>query len=305
MSWSFLRENKLFIIRGDLMKYWIWLASVEGLGPVKKLALLNKFKTVKKIYNATEKEILKIDGMSDKIVQNMQKAKDPKLLEKYEKYILKNDIKIINILDDSYPAKLKNIYAPPITIFVKGDISLLNSKSIAIVGSREPSKYGIYVAEKFSTELSKEGITVVSGLAKGIDTFAHIGALSSLGKTIAVLGSGIDVVYPKENAKYYKEISEKGLIISEYIVGTVPESKNFPQRNRIISGLSDGVLVVEARKNSGTMITTDFALEQGKELYVIPGNITSNLSAGTNNLIKEGAKLVTDVCEILEDLNCL
>ena len=230
--------------------------------------------------------------------------KDAKLLEKYEKYILKNDIKIINISDDNYPAKLKNIYAPPITIFAKGDISLLNSKSIAIVGSREPSKYGIYVAEKFSKELSKEGITIVSGLARGIDTFAHVGALSSFGKTIAVLGSGIDVVYPKENAKYYREISEKGLIISEYIVGTAPESKNFPQRNRIISGLSDGVLVVEARKNSGTMITTDFALEQGKELYVIPGNITSNLSAGTNNLIKEGAKLVTDVYEILEDLNC-
>ena len=286
------------------MKYWIWLASVEGLGPVKKLALLNKFKSVKKIYNATEKEILKVDGMSDKIVQNMQKAKDAKLLEKYEKYILKNDIKIINISDDNYPAKLKNIYAPPITIFAKGDISLLSSKAIAIVGSREPSKYGIYVAEKFSKELSKEGITIVSGLARGIDTFAHVGALSSFGKTIAVLGSGIDVVYPKENAKYYREISEKGLIISEYIVGTAPESKNFPQRNRIISGLSDGVLVVEARKNSGTMITTDFALEQGKELYVIPGNITSNLSAGTNNLIKEGAKLVTDVYEILEDLNC-
>ncbi len=286
------------------MKYWIWLASVEGLGPVKKFALLNKFETAKRIYNATEKEILKVDGMSDKIVQNMQKAKDAKLLEKYEKYILKNDIKIINISDDNYPAKLKNIYAPPITIFAKGDISLLNSKSIAIVGSREPSKYGIYVAEKFSKELSKEGITIVSGLARGIDTFAHIGALSSFGKTIAVLGSGIDVVYPKENAKYYREISEKGLIISEYIVGTAPESKNFPQRNRIISGLSDGVLVVEARKNSGTMITTDFALEQGKELYVIPGNITSNLSAGTNNLIKEGAKLVTDVYEILEDLNC-
>ena len=304
MSRSFLRVNKLFIIRGDLMKYWIWLASVEGLGPVKKFALLNKFETAKRIYNATEKEILKVDGMSDKIVQNMQKAKDAKLLEKYEKYILKNDIKIINISDDNYPAKLKNIYAPPITIFAKGDISLLNSKSIAIVGSREPSKYGIYVAEKFSKELSKEGITIVSGLARGIDTFAHVGALSSFGKTIAVLGSGIDVVYPKENAKYYREISEKGLIISEYIVGTAPESKNFPQRNRIISGLSDGVLVVEARKNSGTMITTDFALEQGKELYVIPGNITSNLSAGTNNLIKEGAKLVTDVYEILEDLNC-
>ena len=252
------------------MKYWIWLASIEGLGPIRKLALLNRFKTPRKIYSASKKEILKVEGMNDKLQQNMQKAKDTKLLEKYEEYILKNGIKIINILDDDYPAKLKDIYAPPITIFAKGDTSLLYSKSIAIVGSRMPSEYGVYVAEKFSFELSKRGITIISGLARGIDTYSHISALSSNGKTIAVLGAGIDVVYPKENARYYKEISEKGLIISEYIVGTMPEAKNFPQRNRIISGLSDGVLVVEARKNSGTMITTDFALDQGKELYVIP-----------------------------------
>lgn len=285
------------------MKYWIWLSYIEGLGPVKKLLLLNKFKCPKKIYDASDKEILKVEKIDKNLLQNMKKAKDEELLKKYEEYILKNDIKMINILDKNYPSKLKSIYAPPITLFAKGDISLLDLKSIAIVGSREPSKYGVCVAKKFSSELSKNGITVISGLARGVDTFAHLGALSTEGKTIAVLGSGIDVVYPKENAKYYKEISEKGLIISEYIVGTSPKSENFPQRNRIISGLSDGVLVVEARKNSGTMITTDFALEQGKELYVIPGNITSNLSVGTNNLIKEGAKLVTDVYEILEDLN--
>lgn len=285
------------------MKYWIWLSCIEGLGPIRKQLLLNKFKTPKKIYNASDKEILKVEKMDKELLENMKKAKDEELLKKYEEYILKNDIKMINILDKNYPSKLKSIYAPPITLFAKGDISLLDLKSIAIVGSREPSKYGVCVAKKFSSELSKNGITVISGLARGVDTFAHLGALSTEGKTIAVLGSGIDVVYPKENAKYYKEISEKGLIISEYIVGTSPKSENFPQRNRIISGLSDGVLVVEARKNSGTMITTDFALEQGKELYVIPGNITSSTSVGTNNLIKEGAKLVTDVYEILEDLN--
>lgn len=285
------------------MKYWIWLSCIDGLGPIRKQLLLNKFKTPKKIYNASDKEILKVEKMDEELLENMKKAKDEELLKKYEEYILKNDIKMINILDKNYPSKLKSIYAPPITLFAKGDISLLDLKSIAIVGSREPSKYGTCVAKKFSSELSKNGIIVISGLARGVDTFAHLGALSTEGKTIAVLGSGIDVVYPKENAKYYKEISEKGLIISEYIVGTSPKSENFPQRNRIISGLSDGVLVVEAKKNSGTMITTDFALEQGKELYVIPGNITSSTSVGTNNLIKEGAKLVTDVYEILEDLN--
>lgn len=286
------------------MKFWIWLACIEDLGPARKLILLNKFKTPKKIYTASDRELLSVEKVDKRILQNMKKAKDEMLLEKYEDYILKNDIKMINIVDENYPNKLKNIYAPPITIFAKGDISLLNSKAIAIVGSREPSKYGVYIAKKFSADISKNGVTIISGLAKGIDTFAHIGALSSLGKTIAVLGSGIDIVYPKDNAKYYSEISKKGLIISEYIVGTKPNSKNFPQRNRIISGLSDGVLVVEARKNSGTMITTDFALDQGKELYVIPGNITSLASVGTNNLIKEGAKLVTDVHEILDDLNC-
>lgn len=294
----------LFYWEGDFMKYWIWLACIEDLGPVRKQILLNKFKTPEKIYVASDRELLSVVKIDKRILQNMKKAKDEILLEKYEEYILKNDIKMINIVDENYPSKLKNIYAPPITIFAKGDISLLGSKAIAIVGSREPSKYGAYVAKKFSADISKNGVTVISGLAKGIDTLAHIGALSSFGKTIAVLGSGIDIVYPKDNAKYYSEISKKGLIISEYVVGTKPNSKNFPQRNRIISGLSDGVLVVEARKNSGTMITTDFALDQGKELYVIPGNITSVTSVGTNNLIKEGAKLVTDVYEILDDLNC-
>lgn len=294
----------LFYWEGDFMKYWIWLACIEDLGPVRKQILLNKFKTPEKIYVASDRELLSVVKIDKRILQNMKKAKDKILLEKYEEYILKNDIKMINIVDENYPSKLKNIYAPPITIFAKGDTSLLGSKAIAIVGSREPSKYGAYVAKKFSADISKNGVTVISGLAKGIDTLAHIGALSSFGKTIAVLGSGIDIVYPKDNAKYYSEISKKGLIISEYIVGTKPNSKNFPQRNRIISGLSDGVLVVEARKNSGTMITTDFALDQGKELYVIPGNITSVTSVGTNNLIKEGAKLVTDVYEILDDLNC-
>lgn len=175
---------------------------------------------------------------------------------------------------------------------------------IGIVGCREPSLYGINVAKRFAKGLSQNKFVIISGMAKGIDAAGHLGALMENGKTIAVLGCGVDIVYPKENKEIYVDILKKGgLIVSEYIVGTRPEAKNFPQRNRIISGLSSGVLVVEAREQSGTMITTDFALEQGKELYVIPGNIDSPTSEGTNNLIKEGARLVTSVKEIVEDLS--
>lgn len=284
------------------MNYWIWFASIKELGPVRKLKLLEKFKSPEKIYFLKDTELLKVEGINRKIVDNINTSKDEELLKKYEAYILKNNIKLINIFDDDYPESLRKIYAPPITLFAKGDISLLKEKSIGIVGCREPSTYGMHVAKKFAMELSKNDITIISGMAKGIDTAGHLGAIEKSGKTIAVLGCGIDIIYPKENYKVYTDILINGLIISEYIVGTKPEPSNFPQRNRIISGLSNGVLVVEAKQKSGSMITTDFALEQGKELYVIPGNITSATSGGTNNLIKEGAKLVTEVYEILEGL---
>ena len=286
-----------------LVNYWIWFATIKGLGPVRKMKLLEKFKTPEKVYFSKEKELLDVDGITKEIIKAINESKNEGIIKKYETYILKSNIKIINIVDKEYPEKLKQIYAPPITLFAKGDISLLTHKSIAIIGCREPSMYGINVAKKFASELCKNGIDIVSGMARGIDTAGHIGALNANGKSIAVLGCGVDIIYPSENYKVYSELLNRGLIISEYIVGTRPEASNFPQRNRIISGLSDGVLVVEAKQKSGTMITTDFALEQGKELYVIPGNITSLTSEGTNNLIKEGAKLVTKIGEILEDLN--
>ncbi|MBQ9314173.1 MAG: DNA-processing protein DprA [Clostridia bacterium] len=283
------------------MNYWIWLATVKGIGTVKKKALLERFKTPEKIYKAKKEELLQVEGITEKCMNDIENSKNIELIKKYEAYMEKNKIKIINIVDKEYPEKLRQIYDPPITLFCIGDITLLKKVSIGIIGSREPSVYGEKIATKFSKELSEKGITVVSGMAKGIDACGHIGALQASGKTIAVLGCGVDIVYPVENIQVYNSIAKTGLIISEYIVGTKPETWQFPARNRIISGLCNGVLVVEAKKKSGTMITTDFALEQGRELYVVPGNITSLNSEGTNKLMKEGAKIVTCIEDILED----
>lgn len=285
------------------MNYWIWFAQIRGIGPIRKKALLDEFKTPEKVYKATRKKLLEIKGITEQLVDNIEKSKDVELIKKYEAYINKNSIKLVNIIDEEYPENLRQIYDPPITLFCIGDVSLLKKTSIGIVGTREPSSYGKIVAERFAEELCENDITIVSGMAKGIDACAHIGALKSNGKTIAVLGCGVDIIYPSENVKIYNDIAKKGLIVSEYIIGTKPEAQNFPPRNRIISGLSSGVLVVEAKKKSGTMITTDFALEQGRELYVIPGNITSENSEGTNNLIKQGAKVVTEINDILEDFS--
>ena len=201
-----------------------------------------------------------------------------------------------------YPERLRNIYSPPKQLFCFGNLSLLNfENNIAVIGSRDYSFYGKRVADDFSFNLAKNDFCIISGLARGIDSFAHMAALDAKGKTIAVLGSGLDNIYPKENMKLAKRIVENGgLIISEYELGTRPLKQHFPARNRIISGLSDGVLVVEARKNSGTNITVDFALEQGKDIFVVPGNIYSNTSDGTNFLIKEGAIPVVSYKNIIE-----
>ena len=207
----------------------------------------------------------------------------------------------VNMNSRYYPERLRNIDDPPKELYCLGNLELLNYKNnIAMIGSRNCSSYGERAAKDFSYNLAKEGICIVSGLAKGIDSFSHIGALNAKGKTIAVLGSGLDNIYPKENIKLVEEIiKNNGLVISEYPLGTKPLKYHFPARNRIISGLSDSVLVVEARRNSGTNITIDFALEQGKDVFVIPGNIYSKTSDGTNFLITEGAVPVLSYRDIL------
>lgn len=205
-------------------------------------------------------------------------------------------IKTITIGDEAYPENLMHIYGKPQTLYVLGNEKLLDAQSIAIIGCRKASDYGLKNAYKFGYELAKEGICVVSGFARGIDSYAHKGALAAKGATIAVLGCGLDVVYPPENVDLYKQIvMNNGAIITEYPLGSRPEKHHFPARNRIISGLSDGVLVVEAKERSGTLITVEYALEQGKNVYAIPGNITSQNSYGTNELIKEGAIPITKI----------
>lgn len=293
-------------------KYWIWLSLIPNLGSRKKQTLLNIYINPEAIYHLKERELVKIEGIGEKTARNMLDKNIRNCVEKHIEYMQENNIDIISICDEEYPQILKEIYDPPISLYSKGNKNILNKKSIGIVGCREVSRYGKSATKYFSYYLAKKGVNVISGLAKGVDSYAHIGAIcgqnngdvdedkiSACGKTIAVVGNGLDMVYPKENEFLEKQIIEKGgVILSEYPLGTKPEKMNFPARNRIISGMSNGILVVEAKEKSGTLITVDFALEQGRDVFVVPGNINSINSVGTNRLIQQGAKLVTNYSEI-------
>ena len=284
-------------------QYWIWFSRIENLGSIKKQKLLEKYKKVANIWNAKEKELLEIEGIGKETVKEILKKEYRVGLEKYEKYMQENNIELIHLYNKYYPEKLKLLYDKPIVLYVKGDKTILNKFSLAIIGCRENTKYGEIVAKNITNQIAKNRIITISGLAKGIDSIAHKETLRVQGKTIAVIGSGLDNIYPKENVDLANEIVKNGgAIVSEYIIGTKPYRMNFPARNRIISGLSNGVVVIEAKNKSGTMITVDFALEQGKEVFAVPGNILSKNSEGTNELIKQGAKMVTNINDILEEL---
>lgn len=315
-------------------RYWIWLSLIKNLGAKRKAKLLKLYKTPEKIYKLTKEELLKIEGIGKETVNNIILSKNEKLLDYHIKYMKENNIDIIHIYEENYPQILKQIYDPPISLYIKGNKEILNNKNIGIVGCRECTDYGKKAAKYFAYNLAKENINIVSGLAKGIDSYAHLGSLSTYkekqncgknnnrcgkqnsncekindecgkqksncGKTIAVVGNGLDMIYPKENIELANEIVKSGgAIISEYPCGTKPDKMNFPARNRIISGISSGIIVVEAKAKSGTLITVDFALEQGRDVFVVPGNINSINSVGTNDLIKQGAKLVTTYRDIM------
>lgn len=283
-------------------KYWIWLSKLRLKNKL-VISLLEMYKDPKIIFKLKESELKKNKYIKEDEIQKIISLQNKSNIYLYTEYMIKNNINVITIKDKEYPYKLKNIYDYPIVLYFKGNIKLLNKKCIAIVGSRDCTDYGRLVAKKIANELFNKDICVISGLARGIDTYSHIGAIKENAKTIAVLGNGLDDIYPKENKKLSKVILEKGgLILSEYILGTKPEKRNFPERNRIISGLSNGVIVVEAKENSGSLITVDFALEQGKEVFAVPGNITSSNSIGTNNVIKEGANIFTNIDDVLQNI---
>lgn len=282
----------------------IWLNSINiNSNIIKKLE--EYFGEISSLWEASADVINKINFLSENTKTILIKYKDRYYYENYRSKVKKNEAKIITIFDDNYPKHLRNIYNPPKVIYIKGDLGFEDEISIAIVGSRKATTYGKWVAEKFAKELAGLGITIISGLARGIDTKAHEGALMTKGRTIAVLGNGIDSIYPKANKILSEKIQNNGAVITEYPLGVQPLPYNFPMRNRIISGLSLGVLVVEASENSGSLITAQIALEQGREVFAIPGNINNIYSKGTNLLIKDGAKLVTDIEDIIEEITLL
>lgn len=248
--------------------------------------------------------LLEEDSVLNKAqIENLRQFDPQKFLDEELRSIERHQAKVITVLDTAYPEILKNIDDAPVVLYVKGALPSADDLSVAIVGSRKSSLYGISIAEKFSRELSELGFVIVSGMARGVDTAAHKAALKAKARTVAVLGSGLANIYPKENAGLVEQIAQSGAVISEFPMHTSPLAHNFPRRNRIISGLSQGVIVVEAAKKSGALITADFALEQGKEIFAVPGRIDTVYSQGTHGLIQQGAKLVTCVEDVLQELS--
>ncbi|MCL6612189.1 MAG: DNA-processing protein DprA [Peptococcaceae bacterium] len=264
--------------------------------------LIELFGSAGNAWKATEKQLINIGGFAAGDARELVLRRRGVNPEAEMSLLEKKGITFLHFGDPGYPEILRNIFDPPPGLFVKGEIKQSDSQAVALVGSRKATRYGIAAAAKLAGELAGAGVTVVSGMARGIDTAAHRGALAAGGRTIAVLGCGLDVAYPRENAGLMEEIARSGAVVSEFPLGTPPEAWHFPVRNRIISGLSRGVVVVEAASRSGALITADFALDQGREVMAVPGNITSEVSRGPNRLIRQGARPVESAGDILEDL---
>jgi DNA processing protein len=281
--------------------HWLALRLVPGLGPRNTGKLLEQFRTPQAIFRASRTE-LEGAGISGAVAQSVASGCTFEDAAAQQEKMLQAGAALVTLGDARYPAALREIYDPPIMLFARGRLELFQRPAIAIVGTRRATAYGLAVAERLSADLAHAGLTISSGMARGIDTAAHKGALSVGGDTIAVLGCGVDVVYPSENKKLAADLSVKGLIISEFPMGATAFPQNFPIRNRIISGLSSGVLVVEGAQYSGSAITAKLAMDQGREVFAVPGNITSKLSWGPNLLIKQGARLVQDWNDVIAEL---
>lgn len=277
------------------------LNAIPGISGEVLQKLNSVFGDFSEILNQKEESLLE-QGLSRNLVTNIVHFPKDKFLQAEYNDLRKIGADFITILDGDYPPLLKQIKHAPLVLYLKGNCRLINSPAIALVGSRKASLYGLKIAEEFSQSFSCSGITVVSGLAHGIDTVSHKGALKNNGLTIAVLGCGLNHIYPKENEALFNDIALKGLIVSEFPLNTAPLTYNFPRRNRIISGLSLATVVVEAHERSGALITADYALEQNREVFAVPGNIDSLSSSGSNRLIKDGAKIALSPQEVLEEI---
>ncbi len=284
--------------------YWLWLTGIKGFGNKKIKILLESYFKPKDIFEADEKDIKQIMSVypfDKNDYSEFRASKDLAVIEKLSKNMEDNQINVITIDSNNYPSRLKSIYDPPFVIFYKGRIIPESKVSIGIVGARKCTAYGAVIAKDFGARLAEKGVSIVSGMALGIDAQAHWGALENGGYSVAVMGCGVNICYPPENNRLWSELIKKGTIISEFAINEQPSKGHFPKRNRIISGLCDGILVVEAKERSGSLITVDNALEQGRDVFAVPGKIQEQLSKGTNNLIKMGAKLVTCADDILEE----
>lgn len=279
------------------------LFSIPGIGSTRMRNLISHFETPQNVLKAPIQKLCQVEGIDKKTAKKISEGPSKIFIDGQLKYLDNSKTTLLTFWDETYPDKLKRIFDPPAFLFVKGDLKLLETTCIGIVGSRTPTEYGRTQTRKIVRELVQSKITIVSGFARGVDFIAHQAALDDGGKTIAVLGNGLNVVYPSENKKLLPAFERDGLLISEYPFGTKPDAGNFPKRNRIISGLSEGVLVSEAALKSGALLTAMYALDQNREVFALPGPVNSSRSTGTNNLIKQGAKLVQDSDDILSEIS--
>jgi DNA processing protein len=288
-------------LRREEELYWLALKLVPGLGTRTSNKLLDRFRSPQAIFRASRTE-LEGAGVSGAVAQSIASGCTFDDAAAQQEKIAQAGATLITIGDPRYPQPLREIFDPPILLFARGRVELLQSFTLGVVGTRRPTPYGLAVAERLSADLTHAGLAIASGMARGIDTAAHRGALAAGGDTIAILGCGVDVVYPSENKKLAAEIVAKGLMLSEFPMESVAFPQNFPIRNRIISGMSVGVLVVEGAQYSGSAITAKLAMDQGREVFAVPGNITSKLSWAPNLLIKQGARLVQDWNDVISEL---
>ena len=281
---------------------WLALSLVPGLGPAGFRRLLDTFGSPAGVFGASAKELRQIPGLRPEAAAALVAGPPRREAEAEMASLARLGIRMLRFGSEDYPARLAAIYNPPMLLFVKGSTALLHRPALAVVGSRAATSYGLKIAHDLSARLAGQGLVIVSGLALGIDAAAHRGVLEAGGGTVAVLGCGLDVRYPKANWRLAEKIESQGALVSEYRLATPPDAFRFPARNRIISGLCRGVLVVEAAQRSGSLITARLALEEGREVFAIPGRVDSAKSAGTHRLLREGAKLVSGIDDILEEL---